>query len=300
MKKKKFRPIRTPVHFARIFQKEGLEKTIKGRIKPKLNISELHDASIFLFKQILNPNDIRWKLATRFAEIKKEVPFSPINLENGLRSKYASRSQGKNKARGTSITGQLHILQLVRALRNIDLGHAHFAWRTPISLGSGKYELKFVETKSITKQRDKHGVSGCPEALWQLQLWSKKGYLGRIGLNFHSEESKNIVTIANIQGALGKKREQLDFEKEMGNDFGKELIKRLQQILGNNFEYRGIVPTQKNQTLYRMSFRKAKPEKIKVWSGKIKTQIEDRRKNKNTKSDARLQQNRSQTATSHR
>lgn len=278
---KKFRPVRTPIHFAKLFKKEGLERSSakKLSVKKKLNFSELHDSSIFLFKHILAQGDIRWKLAIKYAELKKEIPMQPINLENGLRAVYSSRSQGKNKARGASIVGAIHVLQLTRALKNIELGNKHFEFRQPININS-KYEAKFVKTNSILKQVDKKGVSGCPEALWQLQLWEKNKYLGRIGVNFHAEGAKNIVTIANIQGANGKKLEQNEFKKITGKHFGEELISRLQNTLGPSFEYRGAIPNDINKVLYKMTFRKTKPEKIKVWDNKMRTMIEDRRTKK--------------------
>ncbi len=280
---KKFRPVRTPIQFARLFEKEGLAKgfTKKAKINSKLNLSELHDASIFLFKHILNPADIRWKLATKYADLKKQGYIQPINLENGLRAVYSSRTQGRNKARGASITGQLQVLQLTRALRNIELGNEHFEFRRPISLGSNRYEIRFEKTNSILKQINKNGVSGCPEALWQLQLWSPRGYVGRIGINFHTEGEKNVITIANIQGANGMKTEQIQFEKIMGVPFGEELIKRLRITLGPKFEYRGALPSEKNIVLYKMTFRKSKPEKVRVWDNKVRTMIEDRRTKKN-------------------
>ncbi|MDD3083700.1 MAG: hypothetical protein PHP82_01625 [Candidatus ainarchaeum sp.] len=272
---KRFRVVRTPIHFARLFEREGLEK--RTRIQTKINLSELHDASIFLFKHILNPSDVRWKLATKYAELKKQRNFKPINLENGLRAVYSSRSQGRNKNRGASITGTIHVLQLTRALRNIEIGNEYFAFRKPIKLDS-KYEVRFEKTNSILKQIDKYGLNGCPEALWQLQLWSSNKYIGRIGINFHTEGEKNIITIANIQGAIGKKVEQQEFEKKVGSKFGEELIKILRTNLGPNFEYRGAIPHNKNLVQYKMSFRKAKPKQIKIWDNKMKTMIEDRRK----------------------
>jgi len=277
-RKKYFRPVHTPAHFAALFKREGLEagRLRRGRVAAQINLSELHDASIFLFKHILHPSDVRWGIATRYAELKKEVPFHPINLENGLRAVYSSRTQGRNKEYGASITGQTHVLQAVRALRNIELGHEHFAWRKPLSI-AGRYEARFVQTDSIQKKLNRFGVSGCPEALWQMQLWSPKGYLGRIGINFHTENGKKIVTISNVQGAQGKKEEQQEFQNLVGKNFGEALVERLQKTLGPSFEYRGAVPTEKNQALYRMTFRKAKPSRVPVWDNKIKQQIEDRR-----------------------
>ncbi len=275
---KKFRPIHTPVHFARLFEREGLNRgfTKKARIESKLNLSELHDASIFLFKHVIEPSDVRWSLAKKYAELKKELGFSTFDLENGLRSVYSSRTQGQNKAYGASFVGQIHILQLARSLRNFELGTENVSHRFSQRIGSN-YELKFAQTDSIQKEHNRFGVSGCPEAMWQLQLWSPKGYVGRVGFNFHTEGKNTVITIANIQGAVGKKEEQNAFEIKMGKPFGEVLVERLQHTLGPKFEYRGAIPTEKNQSQYRMTFRKAKPVRIKVWDNKVKTVVEDRR-----------------------
>ncbi len=274
---KRFRPIRTPIHFTRMFQREGIAE--RKKVNP--NISELHDASIFLFKHILHPEDVRWRLATKYAELKKEVHLSPINLENGLRANYASRTIGRNKAYGAGITGQLHVVQLARAIRNIELGQEHFAWRKPIPFKNPKYQIRFAKTDQIEKKTNRHGVSGCPEAMWQLQLWRKEGYLGRVGINFHSEGKDNIITVANIQGADGKKEQQLGFKHEFGKNFGDALVEKVEEIFGPGFKYRGILQAGKNEVQYRMAFRKAKPDKIKIWSTQSKMQIEDRRTIKN-------------------
>jgi len=275
---KKFRPIHTPVHFARMFEREGLNKAplIKAKTKTKLNISELFDASGKLFNHVLAPGDIRWDLARKYAELKKDLNFSSFNLENGLRSVYSSRTQGENKAYEAGFVGQTHVLQLARSLRNFELGHKFVLHRSIPSVGAN-YELKFAQTDSIEKKYNRFGVSGCPEAMWQLQLWSPKGYVGRIGFNFHSEGKKTIVTVANIQGAVGKKEEQLAFESKTGKPFGEVLVEGLQQTLGSEFEYRGALPSDNNQTQYRMTFRKVKPQKLKIWDNKNKMMNEDRR-----------------------
>ncbi|MDD3160009.1 MAG: hypothetical protein PHQ98_03510 [Candidatus ainarchaeum sp.] len=267
----KLRPIRTPIHFSKIFELEGI-KSRESKSKP--NISELHDASIFLFKQIMPPDDVRWRLATEYATLKKEFHISPINLENGMRAKYGSKSQGSNKERGASITGVLHVRQLARALKNIELGHKFLNTREPIRLYDSKYSIKFENTKSIEKKHDSRGVSGCPEALWQLQLYESNKYLGRIGFNFHMEGEKVIVTVSNVQGAEHSKQRLDSFKLEFKSNFGNFLITKLQQMLGPNFVYRGVVPSEINQTQYRMSFRKSNP-KLRVWSLKNKAQVDD-------------------------
>ncbi|MFA6420360.1 MAG: hypothetical protein WCW13_06170, partial [archaeon] len=158
------------------------------------------------------------------------------------------------------------------------LGHEFVDKKKVISTQLPRYKLTFERTRSIQGKLDYRGVSGCPEALWQLQLFDRNKYVGRIGFNFHTEGKKNIVTIANVQGASGQKFGQEEFRRIMGTNFGEYLITQLQETLGPEFEYRGAIQNTTNQAQYRMSFRKAKPSKIKVYSNEIRTMVEDRRK----------------------
>jgi len=254
----RMRPVRTNVEFRNIFDREGI---LKGQ-KCEANLSQVHDASIYLFKQIVDRKDPRHRLAKKYAHIKRKVNFKPINFENGMRASYASRSKGGNKPYGFSITGILHVRQLVRTLVNIEVGHRLIWRKKPIAFGNR--ELVFERTKSLVKKRSAKGVTGCPEAMWQLQLFDKKRYVGRIGFNFHVEDGKRVVTIANVQGGIGAKELQENLKQEIGSNFGEFLISHLQKTLGPDFIYRGMFPKGDNITLYRMSFRKAKP-RVNLW-----------------------------------
>jgi hypothetical protein len=271
--KRRVRFSRTPIEFSQILKKEGT--TIH---RYAANLSEVHEASVFLFKQILPFNDPRWHLAQKYADLTKETNFQPVNLENSMRANYAARSKGRNKAFGQSITFTPQVRQLARGLKNIELGMQHVYRRPPLKYK--QFSLVFERTRSIMKDADSRGVTGCPEALWQLQLWDGKEYLGRIGFNFHQEGKTKVVSIANIQGVAGKFRDtakkELDALKVQEKDnFGEFLIKRLREQLGPDFEYRGVTPKNNNIVQYKMSFRKAK---LPNYDTEIKTQRIDLRK----------------------
>ena len=167
--KKRVRVIRTSKEFTNILKNEGTT-----RHKYLANLSELHDASIFLFKQILPLKDPRWHLAQKYADLMKKNNFQDINLENGMRANYASRSKGRNKAFGQAVTFTPQVRQLARTLKNIEIG-MKLIYRRP-AVKHRQFTLVFERTNSIMKEADSKGVTGCPEALWQFQLWKGKNY----------------------------------------------------------------------------------------------------------------------------
>ncbi|HLC92694.1 MAG TPA: hypothetical protein VJH23_03230 [archaeon] len=228
--------------------------------KEKTNLSELHDSSIFLFKYILDRKDPRWSLASAHAGMKKKRVFEPINMENALLAAYASHYKGE-RGKFSVFNSLEHITQLARALKNIEIGFARvMPLREKMRLKNG-YEIQFERTRSIQRGKDKRGVTGCPEALWQLQLYHDGGYLGRIGFNFHVEENRPVVTVANVQGVgkeFGKHNEVLGIKREFGTDLGGLLCGKLKEIMGQEFEYRGVMNREQNVVQYAMAFRRGK------------------------------------------
>ncbi|MBT7241050.1 MAG: hypothetical protein HN878_01020, partial [Candidatus Diapherotrites archaeon] len=125
------RRIRTNIEFRNIFQREGVFKNVEC----EANLSQIHDASVFLFKQIVARDDPRQHLAKKYAHLKNKINFKPLNFENGMRANYASRSKGGNKPYGASITGILHVRQLVRTLMNLEIGHKLIWRRKSVKMG---------------------------------------------------------------------------------------------------------------------------------------------------------------------
>lgn len=239
--------------YHQIFNREGLFRTA-----PKHStISELHQASIDLFRFILEPKDPRWRLAYLYTHLRKERAFDPINLENALLAKYASHTHS-GRGRYARYISEENTTHLARAMNNIALGRSLLPKNHMIQIPGTNYSAQFERTKSISRGKDKRGVTGCPEALWQLQLYEGDTYLGRIGFNFHHEGRTPILTISNIQGAEGRRENLVRFNESQGAVFSEYLIHQLKHTLKSRVHYRGIKQNEKNPTLYAMAFRKTK------------------------------------------
>ncbi len=237
-----------------VLQREGMPT--KNRL---LHLTKLHDASIFLFRHILHDEDPRWRIAAKYAGLKENRDFKPINLENALLATYASKLHGRRGKFSVYSTLE-ELTQLSRALMNFELGTRYIkalSLQQPLKEVDG-YSLQFERTKSISRGADKRGVTGCPEALWQLQLYKGQTYVGRIGFNFHVENGSVIVTIPNIQGARNRFEEQEEFRKKSGSRFGEFLCQQLKETLGDSFIFNGVKGRRANKVIYTMSFRKSK------------------------------------------
>lgn len=236
-----------------VFNKEGVD----ARKPANVTISDVHSASIFLFKHILHPAEARWRLAYKYARLKADRAFEPVNLHNALIAKYASKTLSYQSRYANTYIGLQNVTHLARALANIEIGHNLFhTVEQSKDIGKG-YRTQFERTQSINRGKDRRGVTGCPEALWQLQIYHNDSYLGRVGFNFHREGKKPVLTITNIQGAENKKTEVVAFKQEFGKRFNDYLVGELKRIFGQHFELRGIVNSEKNAALYAMTFRRA-------------------------------------------
>ncbi len=231
--------------------------------KASLTESDLHGASIYLFKFILAKSDPRWRLASAYADLKKGVRMEPLNMENAMLATYASDYSG-HRGKYSVYNSLEQVTQLSRAIKNIEMGSERARiFRERVTLKNG-YELQFERTRSIQRGKDSRGVTGCPEALWQLQLYHNGNYLGRVGFNFHMEKDSaehNIVTIANVQGVggeFGRHRDVLKIKEVFRTDLGGLLCRKLTEILGDEFEYRGVLNKEQNVVQYAMAFRRAK------------------------------------------
>ncbi len=239
------------IETARVLEREGILRAKP----PKATLSDLHSASIYLFRFILHEKDPRWGLVFEYLKLPR---FKPINFENALRAKYASQMKSKRN-QYSSAASDINLRQIARAISNIKIGTSMLEKKfgKPISLGKNCQAI-FERTRSISERTDERGVTGCPEALWQLQLYSNKKYLGRIGFNFHFEHENPILSIVNIQGAKGREKELATAKQELGKPFGEALVSFLKSELGRRVRCRGIVNTEKNPALYTMTFRRTK------------------------------------------
>ncbi|OGI10458.1 MAG: hypothetical protein A2Y40_08280 [Candidatus Margulisbacteria bacterium GWF2_35_9] len=223
-----------------------------------LNALEIMDTTIQLFNYQFNPLDPRGRLAFYYKDIL-EVDNKGRIFENALIAKYLSSYPSIRMNYG-KLSTEWAIRQYARAFKNIELGAQI---KIPIESISD-FQIRFTQTDRINKGVNTHQVTGCPEALWQYQLFEKKQYLGRIGFNLHEELGSVIVSIVNIQGAKGQKNKLVLAEKKLGNKFGVILINRLREKLTSIFKSQNLIlrggyfirADVKPDALYHSTFRK--------------------------------------------
>ncbi len=182
----------------------GIFPLAPGVTKPP----ELIDASIFLFRHIPNDQDLRWQIARELVEVREEVPFKPLNLENALLATYLSDDPLDQSWRNgySSYLSEPNLRQLCRAIVNL----RHYPWlrKNFEQARKGipeKVGLALVRTNRIGLGTDGLGVTGCPEAVYQLQLHCGGKYMARVGFNLHEKDGQIIVSVVNLQGVpVGK------------------------------------------------------------------------------------------------
>lgn len=217
---------------------------------------DLINSSIKLFGFILSENDLRWNIANEFSNLTKnhqtnpnsiigEVAQSSIYLSNvpSFRSKYRRPSSLEND------------IQLARASTNISAipEYKSVFWGESVNECSFTYD----RTNNITRKKGMHDITGCPEALHQLRLWSPTGYyLARIGFNVHKEKNdieKKIISISNVQGIPNG----IEWYKKYGIDPFRILIQRLKEVvcIDDKFDIRGLKNPLVNDCLYNTVFK---------------------------------------------
>lgn len=227
------------------------------------NYQPLTDATIKLFRFPLHADDPRARLAVHYLQMKHLI-HKPMNFENALLADYLSLKNPSTRFGYSQYIGLPPLVQLARALRNIEIG-------SQLAQGdreSGVYLHRLAQTNKITRGSDRLGVTGCPEALWQLQLFTGQRYLGRIGFNFHDNHEKTVVSITNVQGGpKGVKADIESYEKHMDAPFGAALIELLRKKLAHElphkeFQLHGRIYFEKDAQdkpyrVYRRAFRRA-------------------------------------------
>ncbi len=220
--------------------------------------SELDRLSLKHFRSILEKNDPRWRLVYQMDRLTKEGVLIKKELAHAIKADYLS--DHPSIRRGWSrYTDHVTIAQLSRALANVEIGHQLEPQLQNLLPLSKMYDCQYVAGDVLENER---GVTGCQEALWQLQLFEDfmpdKDYLGRIGFNFHIENNQRVVSITNIQGASNSQEGQELFVELAGHGFADFLVNILQRRLGNEFIYRGVGNRPDNKVLYKSTFRHAK------------------------------------------
>jgi len=232
-------------------------------------IEPLIDAAERLFGFLPNEDDERWQIASYYCQAKEKNEIKPMNFENAMRSIYLSEDISFRNAI-MAYTHEPNVRQLARAV--INLNHFDFLKEKFTNLNDGlnsNFKIEFSQTNRINQGTDERGITGCPEALYQLRLFDQDEYIARIGFNIHMESKTKIVSITNIQGIPGGSENYKNIVEQYGFKPFNLLIKKLKTSLSdeNNLIYRGL-KNPKNEdsaSLYNTVF---KTEKIKRYSFK--------------------------------
>lgn len=236
----------------RLYDRESIIEPKKERF----TLTELHEASLFLFQHILHPEDFRWHIVQKYASLVRKGYIRGPTLENALQAKYLSTNDSHRNLYSKFVSEE-NQAQLIRSLHNIELGNIYEQIINKNLDLFPDYNVKYMKTKNTTRTKDASNITGCPEALWQLQLFEGKNYIGRIGFNFHIEFGKIIISIVNIQGASNQKLAQELFRSKYKQDFATALTKMLVGKFDENVvEFRGL-KSEKNRPLYEMTLRKS-------------------------------------------
>jgi hypothetical protein len=225
---------------------------------------ELIRECLSIFSFLFHENDPRWALVAFELEASHRSETKPIHHEVALSAYYLSAQPSYRNQYGR-FTTEANLLQLSRSVVNL--------WHWPeIRLSLGEIldssslmkeccRTRVVRTTRITRGKNADNITGCPEALYQLQLFYNEAYVGRIGFNLHVEGTKLVISIANIQGATGAKELHNKFRNKYKTSVFNQLVKIIKQWelsltnQGLDVEVRGLEnPKNGNSQLYQSVF----------------------------------------------
>lgn len=193
-------PEKKPYPLVEILESEGLILTEPAYWLEKSPFAL--NKSIDFFKHILDDNDSRWAIVLAFEEAREQSKFSKMNFENALQAVYLSRVPSYRNEY-SRFTREPNLRQLCRAIQNVacwpDLKQSYQQIHYPTPFPESP-EVFLAKTNKLTLGTDSRSVTGCPEALYQLQMFDDDYFVGRIGFNVHVEGETPIISIANIQG----------------------------------------------------------------------------------------------------
>lgn len=183
---------------------------------------------------IFQDDDPRWAIVSKFVEVQRLKKFNGTSIENALQAIYLSPHPSYRRGY-SSFNSEPAIRQLCRAIKNLEAITWLDGCFCPGNLAacmdfSDRANLRFNITDSIKLGTNKEGVTGCPEALYQLQLMYDGRYIGRVGLNVHNEEFINIISIANLQGIQDGTEVYEYFREYYGNSPFNLLIRAVKQL----------------------------------------------------------------------
>jgi hypothetical protein len=214
----------------------------------------LLDATFDLFGFLPEDDDSRWPFLVRYAEVKSNVGFRPMNFYNAWRAIYLSGNPSYKNGFVTTATPP-NVLQLHRAVDNLSVRRKLLQLFPGIVEESGKHDMRFAVTDSLTTDptRQKKDITPCPEALYQIRLFDGDRYLARLGFNIHHEDDDNkVMSIVNIQGRPDNQRENWAFQERQGiSPFNLLVRTALSAAESEGYTPRGLIdPARGNSKLY--------------------------------------------------
>lgn len=228
----------------------------------------LINKSLEIFGFILADDDFRWQVVDAALEVKK-VQHTGIHKEAALQAIYLSDEPSYRNKYGDFYSPP-NMLQLCRAIINISqFPHVQTAFaqltanpQTAHALSfmakAPGLNLQFQRTNRVELGVNEYNVTGCPEALYQLQAFWKKWYIGRIGFNCHYEANTLVISISNIQGIPGGKEIYKWVRNRTDSNIFNLLVKTLVALSpnllqpGDQLAIRGLAnPKKGNPAMYQ-------------------------------------------------
>ncbi|MFA9288519.1 MAG: hypothetical protein ACEQSA_01425 [Weeksellaceae bacterium] len=276
LKEKILAPFQKP-NLTSVIESEGFP--IQGPYGPTvLQPQYFQDASEYLFGVLLmDPSDPRLTLAQAYHDTKERVRFKPQHFENALLAIYLS-DKPSFRNRYSGFTSEENLRHLCRALHNLGSFHEIgeiFTESQNNEIGIEGIDMQLAVTHSVNLGCNAQGITGCPEALYQLQMQWDGHYIGRIGFNTHLENDKRIISVTNIQGIPSENLQAAGLSYENFHDsYGagphNMLLRRLKTFstIDPSIELRGLRNPKhkessafyntvfKNEGLKRMKFKR--------------------------------------------
>lgn len=182
-----------------IIMEEGLKQE---SLLPWIQKSEaLIKTSIELFNYILSDDDQRWHIINAWQEFAKAPKIRGIHREVAIGAKYLSVKPSYRNEYGKYVKAE-NLRQLCRATNNLGVGDKLQSIFDNVANPLYPNTIRLAKTDKITLGTRQDGITGCPEALYQIQLFSEKKskYIGRLGFNMHHDQTGWVMSITNLQG----------------------------------------------------------------------------------------------------
>jgi hypothetical protein len=215
----------------------------------------LLDAAFNVFKFLPHDDDPRWEFLERYAEVSEHVGFKAVHFASARQAIYLSDETSYSVGYVTTMD-ERNELQLKRALDNLSFRRNVKDGFQDTTDGYAALDIRFAVTDRLTTDptKQKNVVTPCPEALYQIRLFTDDSYLGRVGFNLHREGGKVVQSLVNIQGVPGGRERNQAFLSQYGATPFNLLVRRaveVQAAIDRDSETRGLLnPAAGNSQLY--------------------------------------------------